>query len=770
LTFQFADGTESQEMIDLIDTDEFEFMLEEIMKSVFEFISVIELDFSTGFNVYSAPRKHIRADKKLIAINESDYDTGISYADAPNVMEIKNRSTKYGLLHRAAPYVILQRGGLGDWAQMVELFGMPQRVGKYSIYDTEARKQLQEAFDSQGAAATLIVPKETDIETTVTSGNGGSSLYKDFISTLQELMTVTILSQTMTTMDGSSRAQAGVHKDVEEELNKADLRFVQRILNKKFKPILEARGYKVKDGAFVFPKALKDLTVDELIALSDIIEIPAYYFHEKFGLPQPAAGDVIAKKAQTPQPPNGGTGDPPADPNAPIPVKTHGGASQKKDAKLSDSDKSWFREMFSGFFVDARTLWSRATNLNLADKSTNSTADTNIDKLFEKAIADIYKQYGINPDEMPLVSKPLFDITNSALQRSIDNTFSVEFGKANPEFLNQFKTNAAVFSAFKSHAQGKEIVAQLLDANGNLKSYYDFKKSVLGTSIKADYNENWLKTEYNMAVRSCRMAEKLKGYESTLHLYPNLKFVESTAAEKRPAHLAWVGTILPFGHKWWNTHTPPVDWGCECSVENTDEDVTAVPDDGDGIDPVFAINPAKEANFVNMDEHPYKKYCDEKVRDEIVIIAKDWMWDEVAKAKKTVETRNAVKAWADKKIKPGKQLVIKVDAENIDELTISKTTIKTIVSKGHSNAIERNMAVKNLKGLFKKSEYVGWAEDEIVNGVQKHTDTNYWQYYKTDVGYVCVKFTKDRLYKPYAIVDEADFKKIVGIKRGNPIR
>lgn len=255
-------------------------------------------------------------------------------------------------------------------------------------------------------------------------------------------------------------------------------------------------------------------------------------------------------------------------------------------------------------------MGSRALSaLNLADKSTNFTAGINIDKLFEQALKEIYAEYGLTP---PLggwgaVSKPLFDITNKSLQQGIDKSFSVEFGKSDPEFINQFKTNAAVFAAFKTHAQGNEIAKQLLDADGNLKSYYDFKKSVLGTSIKADYNQNWLKTEYNMAVRSARMAEKWKGFERVKHLYPNLEFIESTAVNKRPEHLQWVGTILPIEHPWWNTHTPPVGWGCECDIRNTDKDVTTAPGYEEEVPSVFANNPGKTAEFINIKEHPMVK-------------------------------------------------------------------------------------------------------------------------------------------------------------------
>lgn len=203
LTFQFADGSESDEMIKLIDTDEFEYMLQEIVKAKFWHMSVIEPTFDNeGMKVYSVPRKHIRPETKTIAKLENDPEGQFSY-EGLDVIEVISREHKHGLLLRACPYAIMKRGGIGDWAQMVELFGMPLRVGKYSVHDPEARKSLQEAFSSQGGAATLIVPKETEIETTTQSGNGGGSLYKDFIEAMDEQLLITILSQTMTTKDGA---------------------------------------------------------------------------------------------------------------------------------------------------------------------------------------------------------------------------------------------------------------------------------------------------------------------------------------------------------------------------------------------------------------------------------------------------------------------------------------------------------------------------------------------------------------------------------------
>lgn len=783
LTFQFQDGTESQELIDLIDTEEFEYLLSEIMQSAFWGISLLQLDFTDGISTFSIPRKHIRPKSKTVAVMQNDVDGQISYADLQNVIEVVNKRDKYGLILRAAPYVIMMRGGLSDWAQMVELFGMPQRVGKYSIYDQEARKQLEQAFKEQGAASSITVPKETDVETVMGSTSTSSSIYKDFMSELKEAMLVTVLSNTMTTLDGSSRSQSEVHQDTEDDVNKADMRFVQRVLNKHLKPILEARGYKVKDGSFVFPKALKDLSVEEIVSLSDIIEIPAYYVQERYGIPQAGKGDKLARKSQpeATEPNNTKKEEVEEVEEEPANKKEEKEPKKPKEAKekeikLGDKDRNLL-ERFFDFFAVARTMGSRAMSaLNLADKSTNFTAGINIDKLFEQALKEIYAEYGIDPKDMPPVSKPLFDITNKSLQQGIDKSFSVEFGKSDPEFINQFKTNAAVFAAFKTHAQGNEIAKQLLDADGNLKSYYDFKKSVLGTSIKADYNQNWLKTEYNMAVRSARMAEKWKGFERVKHLYPNLEFIESTAVNKRDEHVQWVGTILPIEHPWWNTHTPPVGWGCECDIRNTDKDVTTAPGYEEEVPSVFANNPGKTAEFINIKEHPMVKNIPEKVYDEFVIIAKDWMWNETARRDKMVDSRMKLKAWINSKTDNGKKdYIVKIKNELIDNLTISNTSIKAILSKWHDKPWARDKAAMQFKSAFKKANYVGWCDDQPLKGFKKHTEADYWLYYEVDIdgikSYINVMKTVTGEYKPHAIEVESDFlKKEKFIKKGKPTR
>lgn len=229
--------------------------------------------------------------------------------------------------------------------------------------------------------------------------------------------------------------------------------------------------------------------------------------------------------------------------------------------------------------------------------------DLSSDKLLKKALNNIYRRRGGSGEIDPY----LFELNNRPLQAAIDKTFSaagVDFGKRNEAFINQFKHNTSIFAAFKSHAEGEELAKLILNEKGDLRTFHEFEK--LTRPIVGDYNKRWLKTEYDTVVRSSRMAANWKKFEERKHIFPNLEFMKSRAKDKRETHLEWVGTILPFEHPWWETHTPPIDWGCQCWIRQTRAKVTAAPDDGDSEVPeVFQNNPGVTGEFVAIDKHPY---------------------------------------------------------------------------------------------------------------------------------------------------------------------
>lgn len=180
---------------------------------------------------------------------------------------------------------------------------------------------------------------------------------------------------------------------------------------------------------------------------------------------------------------------------------------------------------------------------------------------------------------------------------------STELGSPNFKMLKNLQTNAGTFAAFKTRHHMRELVAELRDQEGNLRSFNQYMQAT--KAINEKYKLQWAKTEYDTAVRSSRMATVWSNIQQTADIYPNIKYLRTRSANEDPQHLQWVGTILPINHPFWSTHFPPNRWGCKCSAEPTDDFVTDVPpgmpDEG------FDFNPGADGMVFNVDKHPYSK-------------------------------------------------------------------------------------------------------------------------------------------------------------------
>lgn len=600
LTFQNNKGELNDEMMNVIDTLEFERLLNLVMDTIGWGRTGIEFDFSDGMNVFEIPKKHINLVNKTILINDSD-ESGIPYKEDDHIL-ILGEHRKYGLFMKTAPYVIWKRGGFGDWAQWLEIFGMPQRVGKYSMQDEGTRRILEQALAQAGSAPYIVIPKESEVETVSNTGSGSSSAsYGDFRKACNEELLITVLGQTLTTIQGDkgARSLGEVHKQVEESKNRSDIRYVQRVLNQYVLPLMEKYGLPVKGGRFIFPEASEQLKVSEIISLSKILPIPQSYLYDKYSIPAPTGDEPVAGETKQED------------------------ATEKKQTETEEKPKKKLGDFFADAPTKERGNKSFINKLKEMLTGTRNLADNNkygidIEKLFQEALNEVYDN-AKNEIEQPIVSKPLFTITNTAINTGIDEEFDPEFGKTNKEFINEFRKNNAVFSAFKNHKQTEDIIKLLTDDKGELISFRKFRK--LALQLSKDYNEVWLQTEYNTAVKAARSAANYIKMMEAKDIYPNLEYIKTTASHPRELHLEWVGTILPIDHPWWQTHMPPSDWNCSCSVRQTDKDVTEVPE-GDG-NPIFRNNPGQTAEFIKIEETSYFKETKREDRKKVEVIALD---------------------------------------------------------------------------------------------------------------------------------------------------
>lgn len=228
---------------------------------------------------------------------------------------------------------------------------------------------------------------------------------------------------------------------------------------------------------------------------------------------------------------------------------------------------------------------------------------------FDKSVleAALKRIYARNFHPMTDIEEHLFNEFWHTFNIAADEGFSKSVDP-DDDFREAIRHNNAVFSAFKTHRLQNDMAARLLDENGDLKPFNQWKKDVQG--IASHQCGAWLQTEYDTAVIRARQAADWKQFERERDVLPNLKWLPSTSVNPGEDHRPFWGTILPIGHPFWSQHRPGDRWNCKCDLTSTDEPPTPVPSvavpQQPSSDPHRGLdnNPGKDAALFS-DSHPY---------------------------------------------------------------------------------------------------------------------------------------------------------------------
>lgn len=141
------------------------------------------------------------------------YQTGADNDDDPYGL---------GLGHYCYWPVWFKKNGIKFWAMLLDKFGGPTGVGKYPAgASPEEQKKLLAAVAAIQSSSGVIIPEGMLIEFLEASRTG--SVGNDgFVDRMDAAIAKVVLSQTMTTDNGSSRSQGEVHEGVKEDVVKAD--------------------------------------------------------------------------------------------------------------------------------------------------------------------------------------------------------------------------------------------------------------------------------------------------------------------------------------------------------------------------------------------------------------------------------------------------------------------------------------------------------------------------------------------------------------------
>ncbi len=186
----------------------------------------------------------------------------------------------------------------------------------------------------------------------------------------------------------------------------------------------------------------------------------------------------------------------------------------------------------------------------------------------------------------------------------LEKAYSSVPNSAFTSFSVELRQSLWLFSAAKNFRQTVDMNLLLTDDNGIIKQFSVFKKDVSG--LMENFNKNYLRTEYNMAVASTQSSVAWEGIQQTKDLFPSLRYITAGDERVREDHVELNNIIRPVDDDFWSTYFPPNDWGCRCDAVQVNtrtktnlRDRTLHPPL-----PMFNNNPGKSRKIFTQN-HPY---------------------------------------------------------------------------------------------------------------------------------------------------------------------
>ena len=501
--------------------------------------------------------------QQMIIVKEESDKTGWSYKDGalePYYVQFGN-AWALGMLNELAVIILAKKLGLGSWMNYIEKYGIPP---VFVTSDRQDKKRLDELFEMMQDFRNnffAVLSGNEKVEYGKEAGGNTTNAFLPLEERCDNQISKRLLGQTGTTENGAWEGTAEIHERVEKSRHEYDKMVFQFYFNYIIIPKL------VKISPVYKPLERLKLKWDDTESLSiteyiEAINKLAYTFEfdhkevaKKTGLP------IIGQKKNPGGEQQGGTL-----PNQP---QT---APQKK--KTEPDDETVTSPVMEAGEYDFNGIIGRVMKQVYERKVKTGDID---EELFRKTYEELNKKAaeGWGKDD--------YDAPEQAedTQRIRDNLFK--------------------FSGAKTYQEIKEMNDALYDDKGKKLSYEDFREKVM--AIHKDYNENYLRTEFETAETSGRRASEWQEFKENADIMPNLKYVTAGDERVRESHRLLDGIVKPINDPFWLRNYPPNGYRCRCYVEQTNEPETpatpmvTIPD-------AFANNVGQSGEIFTV-AHPY---------------------------------------------------------------------------------------------------------------------------------------------------------------------
>lgn len=525
-------GEEASEAMALFNAQWFNTFMELAMQSRWWGHSLIQLweRNEHGYaSVELVPRAHVIPEYGGWSVMPNDMSTYYLYREAPYWEWLVEVGTPrdHGLFKMAAPQFIFKKNASAQWSQYTEVFGMPLRVGKTTSRQQSDMQRMADNLRKMGSASYAVFQEGESVEFVSSAKGDGVDVYDKLIERANSELSKLIMSQTMTTDNGSSRSQAEVHERVAEDVIESDKRLLQFVINDQLLPKMAKHGFAVQGLKFEWQTSI------DLEALWSKTKEALQHYNVKPDWIEKTFGIPVEEKASP-------SNDAPLDNSAP----ENTGANKKKALKVASA---------------LEKLYSHTCGLcgggivKLADNANPFSYDS-------EAFLDFVWLHRDNPAAL-----------SNAMQQAVYNDLWGGFSQAyggnfeDVEAARKAQQNLFGFAQAKTYTMQDALIAEISEG----MSRADF--AAAAQPVLDKYNGAWRNAEYEYTFASAQQAQNWQRYQLNKALYPYLQYQTVGDARVREEHAILDGLTLRLNDAKWNRIMPPNGFGCRCSTKQTDD-------------------------------------------------------------------------------------------------------------------------------------------------------------------------------------------------------
>lgn len=300
-------GEEDAEKTKIFQTRWFKDLMDYSLDSIYWGHSLIQLgniiqDKIMRFEKVSLiPRKNVIPEFGVVINKQGDTPAqGMRFREEPYLSWTieAGRPGDLGLLLKLTPHAISKKNVLAFWDQFGELFGMPIRYAETLSRDDKETAKIENMLENMGSAAWGIFPTGTTVKLLESTRGDAFNVYDKRIDRANSEMSKGILSQTLTTEQGQkgSYELGKVHKDVADDIIKADGDTIKDLVNDKLIPLMIRHNFPLNGFTFDWDIS-EELNPQIEVQLLTNFDVDPEYYVKKYNYP------ILGKKEQL-SPPN----------------------------------------------------------------------------------------------------------------------------------------------------------------------------------------------------------------------------------------------------------------------------------------------------------------------------------------------------------------------------------------------------------------------------------------------------------------------------------